>query len=809
MLAVLHVYRRLVRTPAFTAIAVLTLAICLGANLTILAVVDAILVRALPLAAPDRLALVYNCYPGAGVDHGACSLPNYFERRGAIAAFESVSIFQESSVIVGTGGQSRRVPTLRVSPEFFDTLGVPLAMGQPFTEEHFAYRADEVAILTDEFWRSHFNGERDVIGRTFVNDGAPVTVRGVLPAGFRFLSSRAQYFRPASHALRDRAGGERHSGEWNMVARLASGIEWRTAQGQMDAFNVRQLESDPLREVVQKVGYHTAVRPLHQDHVRQVRRTLVLLQLGVGFLLLIGIVNLGNLLLIRAHSRSQEWSVHLALGAGRWVIVRDVVAEVLLLVLAATAAGLLLAMGGLRLLSTLGADQLPLGAAICLNGRIALAGLGAAAVLALGLAGLVLIFSLRTTLAAGLKTFERGSTASRGAQRMHHGFVIAQVGLALVLLSGAGLLTISLHRVLASPVGFNPDHILAGRITFPWEGYTNQTLRIAYADRLVAAVRAIPGISSVAVNDGLPFADQPTANAVAVEGHESLPNAVIRAHHLAKVTGDYWRTMGIPLLRGRLLEDADRNRQPRACVVEEGIADFYWPNRDPISRRLSDGAAFDPANSSVVVGVVANTKQSDVTERTDKGTIYLPFGGWWPGSFCLVVRSSLPDAVVTPMIRQAVAQCDPAMPIDDLRSLKSRIDDTLVTRRSSAMLAGVFAGVALLLASLGTYGVLAYAVSQRQREIGVRLALGARPSQVLAQFFGLGTKLGGIGTVVGLPGAWAAGRAMHSMLFGVGPFPIAVMLTAALVLGGVVSLAAILPSRRAARVDPMQALRHE
>jgi predicted permease len=802
-------FRQLLKNPGFSTVAVLTLAICLGANLTILAVVDAILVRALPFPDSERLALIYNSYPGAGAERVPGSLPNYFDRRGAIEAFGSVSIFQESSVIVGGTGQARRVPILRASPEFFSTLREPLALGQPFTEEHLAYRADEVAILTDEFWRGHFNADPNILGRTFENDGARVAVIGVLPRGFRFLSSQVQFFRPASHAPDDRLPGSRHSGDWNMIARLAPGVGWSTAQLQMDALNARLAADDPYAELVKKAGYRTRVVALRDDHVRQVKRILLLLQGGVSVLLVIGAVNLANLLLIRANGRAQEIAVREALGAGRWQIARGVIVEIMALVAVAAAAGLLVGAAGLRLLSSLGAEQLPLGAAIRFDGRTALAGLVIAAIVGAALAALLICFHFRLKLASGLKLATRGGTAGRGAQKLQHGFVIAQVALAFVLLSGSGLLGVSLKRALEAPVGFSADHLVAGRIAFPWSGYTNQPLRMAFVDRLLTTVRGLPGVSHAAVNSGLPFTGARTDQAVSIEGQVSEEASAVRAHHVANVSGDYFGTMGIALLRGRFLEDADRHRGPRACVVDQGLAERYWPGADPIGRRLTIGPRFDPENASLVVGVVANAKQADVVEDAGLGTVYVPYGREWPNSFSLIVRSGVPLQTMAPMIRQAVAQCDPGMPIDDLRSMRSRIDESLVARRSPAVLAGIFAGVALLLASLGTYGVLAYAVNQRQREIGVRMALGAQPSHVLAQFFGLGAKLCLMGIAFGAMGAWAAGRAMQSLLFGVGPFPPVIVILTGLTLTGIVSLAILIPSRRAAKVHPMEALRYE
>lgn len=802
-------FRQLLKNPGFTTAAVLTLAICLGANLTILAVVDAMLVRALPFSDPERLAIVYNSYPAAGVDRVSGSLPNYFDRRGAIPAFASVSIYQESSAIIGEAEQPRRAPILRVSPEFFSTLGVPLAMGRAFTEEQLAYRADMVAVVTDEFWRSHFNADPNVIGRSFANDGDRVLVIGVLPRGFRFLSSQAQFFRPASHAAADRLPNNRHSGDWNMIARLAPGVTWSEAQSQMDVFNARQALDDPHAVVIKRTGYVTRVVPLREDHIRTVRRTIILLQAGVIVLLVIGVVNLANLLFVRANGRAQELAVRQALGASPWKLARGTVTEMMVLAGVAGLAALGIAAGGLRMLTMLGADRLPLGMSIQFDPRLCLAGLLLAFAVGVVLSILQVTFTLRMKLATGLKLVTRGGTIGRGAQRLQGGFVVVQIALAFVLLSSAGLLGVSLKRVIETPLGFDAAQLMAGRVVFPWRGYTNQALRIAFVEQVLTEVRSIPGVTDAAANDVLPLVDGRSDYAVAVEGFDPGSDSVLRAHHVANVTPGYWRVMGIPLLRGRLLEEADRVRPLRACVVDQAMVDRYWPGEDPIGRRLSVGTGFAPENSSVVVGVVANAKQADVVELAAQGTVYRPYGSAWPGSFSLVVRSVLPSDTLAPLIRAAVAKCDPGMPIDGLRSLQSRVDDSLVARRSPAILAGVFAAVALLLASLGTYGVLAYAVSQRQREIGVRMALGAQPVQVLAQFLGIGTKLCLIGLALGAIGTWATGRAMQSLLFGVGAFSPGIILLAGAALATVVSLASLIPSRRASRVDPMVALRSE
>ncbi len=799
--------RQLTRTPGFTATAVATLALCLGANCAIFAVVDAILVRPLPYPEAERLVTVFNGYPGAGAERSSASLPNYYERRGAIAAFASVSIWQPSGVVVGGAGSPNHVATARVSPEFFATLGVPLAMGRMFTDDQLAYSTDQVAVLTDGFWRSQFAADPNVLGRTFLNDGLTVTVIGVLPRDFRFPLSDAQFFRPASSAPDDRKPDRRHSNNWNMIARLAPGATVAQAQAQIDAFNARQLADDPLAALVKSAGFHTTVSSLHVDYVRSVRPSLLLLQCGVLFLLLIGAVNLANLLLIRASGRTKELAVRQALGAGRRHIAAEVMAETTLLALGGGLLGLGLGAIGVQFLRVLGADQLPLGGTIVFDARLAAVSLAGAVVVGLALAAPIIAFSLHTNLASTLQAETRGGTTGRAAQRLRHGFIVAQIALAFVLLAGAGLLGLSLQRLLAVPAGFNPDHVLTGRITLPWKNYKDEASRLAFVERLLPALRALPGVTHAAIDTNLPFAGNTNDSVVTVEGYAVPPGESLRAHYLAGVTGDYWPLMRIPLLRGRFLEDADNHREQRVCVVDQAFAERYWPGADPIGRRLAQDIKVDDKNASTVVGVVASAKQEGLAETAGHGAVYFPYREMNWGFFSLLVRGTLPPAALAPMVQKAVLQLDPELPVDDLKPMQGRIDDTLVGRRSPAVLAGIFAAAALLLAAIGTYGVLAYAVSQRRREIGVRMALGARPEQILAQFLALGGRLVAAGIALGLLGAWLTAHAMRGVLFGIGGLPLVVLAGTAGLMLAVVLLATFLPSRRAARVNPIDALR--
>src|ERR1700676_3090648 len=432
--------RQLSKAPAFTVTALATVAICLGANLAIFAVINSVLLRPLPFPQSDRLVTIFNTYPKAGVENDGSSITNYYERRGNIPAFSSLSIFRDGSEVVGETGAAEETEIMRVSPDFFATLGVDLAMGRTFTEEEAAVAENNgVAIVTDAYWRQRLNSDPNVLGRDIRVNIMPRKIVGVLPPDFRFLSSEARLLLPIRSRLEERTPQQRHSGGGgtHMIARLKPGATMAEAQSQIDAHNAAVEEDNPEAKMMTEAGFRSLVRPLHAEHVRSIRPTLLLMQAGVFFLLLIGAVNLVNLLLIRASGRAKEMAIRRSMGASRAHVVRQVMIETVLLTFVGGLIGLVVGTWGIRLLEVLGADRFPLGPHIAFDGWLALIGLAAAVVLGIVMAGSIAWFNLRRHLAHVIQSESRTGTVSRAAQRLRHGFIVAQIALAFVLLAGA------------------------------------------------------------------------------------------------------------------------------------------------------------------------------------------------------------------------------------------------------------------------------------------------------------------------------------------------------------------------------------
>jgi predicted permease len=804
-----YAFRQLRKSPAFTLTALATVAICLGANLAIFAVINSILLRPLPFPQSDRLVKIFNTYPKAGVENDGASITNYYERRGNIPAFSSMSICAEGPEVVGDPGSNEQVQVLRISPEFFATLGVNLAMGRTFTEEEAAVAENNgVIILTDAFWRQRLAADPNVLGRDILVNGLQRKIIGVLPPDFRFLSSEARLIKPIRTRPEDRAPSQRHSGgsAINMIARLKPGATMAEAQAQIDAHNAAVEKDNPQAKMMAEAGFRSPVVSLHADHVRSIRPTLSLMQGGVFFLLVIGAVNLTNLLLIRASGRTKEMAIRQSMGASRQHVVSQVLTETVLLTATGGLLAVLVGAWGTQLLQVLGANRLPLGAHIAFDGRLAAIGFIGAVILGIVIAVPIAWFNLGSHLANALQSESRTGTINRATQRLRHGFIVAQIALAFVLLAGAALLGLSLKKVMAVSPGFRADHVLTGYCTVSWQLAEES---VGIVDRLLESIGQQPGIAAAGVITNIPLNGDSGKTAVAPKGYVPPPGQSVQGHYSYGVNGEYFSALGIPLREGRFLTSADSHRPERVCVVDEDFARRYWPGGDAMGQRLALGDELDDAKLFTIVGVVGTVKQTGLTEAQGRGAVYVPYAYRNGASVFVVARTSQNPEAFAGTLRKLVRAAHPELAFDNVRSMETRIEESLIARRSPALLAGIFAGVALLLAAIGTYGVLSYVVAQRTREIGIRMALGAQRGQIGAQFLSLGLRLLAAGTILGVIGAWLAGRAMQSVLFGVPTLHFATLFVTALLMGVVSLVACLIPARRATKVDPVIALRAE
>jgi len=805
-----HAVRLLRKTPGFTVTALATLALCLGANLAIFAVVDSVLLRPLPFPESDRLVSIFNTYPKAGVPNDGISITNYYERRGHIPALSSLAIYREITSIVGERGATAREYASLVSPEFFATVGLGPVMGRTFTDTETSYTTNSVAILSDAFWRQRLNADPQVLGRTIRVNGQATTVVGVLPAEFSYLSSKARIYFPLASGPGQRLPTERHSGSaGQMIARLAPGVTVAEAQAQIDAQNTAlEAKSGDKGKEMAAAGFRSMVVPLHADHVASIRPTVLLMQAGAALLLLIGAVNLVNLLLIRASGQLKDLAVRQAIGASRHHVVSQVLVETTVLTAIGGLLGLLVGAGGIRLLMVLGADQLPLGTHIAFDARLAIIAMTGAIVMGLAIGLPIIWYNLRAHAASSLQLESRTSTAGRVAQRVRHAFVIAQMAIAFVLLASAGLLALSLRQALATAPGFQPQQVVTGQISLPGQSYPNPASGVAFTSRLMDALKRQPGVATAGFADNIPLSGRSNKSAATIKGRAPRPGEAPRGHYSYSVGGEYFAAMGFALREGRFLTPDDNGRPERVCVVDDDFARYYWPKGGAIGQQLFEGSvAGKDSEAYTIVGIVGAARQAGLTDDTAQGAIYYPYVQRPQSGMFLVVRGVPGQAESLGLTLQRVVRgLDPDLPVNDVQSMDTRVSDSLIARRSPALLAIAFAVIAMLLTAIGTYGVLSYAVSQRRREIGLRMALGARPEQVRSQFLTLALRLLAVGIAVGLTGAWLTGRAMQTLLFHVPSVHTGTLVATAAIMSIVCLIACLLPSQRAARISPMEAL---
>jgi predicted permease len=809
-------FRIMVRDKVFAVGTILTLMICVGANAAIFAVVRSVLYRPVPYSDPDRLVFLYDSFPGAGVERAGTSLPNYDDRLPFKDAFESQALFRPRGLDVGLAGSAERVRAMEVTPSFFHVLRTQPALGRAFSQADGTLGQHRKVILDYGFAQAHFGNARSATGRELSINGEAYQIVGVMPPNFTFVDQDVRIWFPFAFSNEEHGEDRRYSQNQDEIARLAPGATLAHAQQRLDALNAASLErAGSMKQMLVATGYHTRIVPFAEDLVREVRRPLQLLWGGVLFVLLIAAVNITNLVLVRASGRSKELATRHALGAGRGRVARQLLTETTLLTTIGAVLGVAAGAAGLKYLTAFGLSDLPRGNEIRMDWVVVAFTLGLATLLGLATSAVPVLHLAGIDVTSALREEGRSGTSARGARLFRRALVVAQVALAFVLLIGAGLLFASFRQLLAVDPGFKSAHVLTGRVNPPSVRYANDNAVRSFASRALDGIRQLPGVRAAGITSSLPFGGNNSSNVIVAEGYVPAPGESVISPNFVTATPGYFEVMGITLKQGRFFSNGDGAEAPGVIIVDERLARRFWPKRDPIGRRMMmprrPEDLVHPGPDAIwlrVVGVVGTVRQQGLADSGKErlGTYYLPFAQAPDSGISFAVRTSGDPVQLTAAIRRLVASLDPALPFYDVRSMPERVARSLNPRRTPMLLALAFAAVALLLAAIGLYGVLAYQVGLRSREIGIRMALGGDPGSILRLVFGEGAALVAIGLLVGGAGALALRPVIASQLFGIGaldPFVVGAVVALLALVGGVASVA---PARRASRIDPVVAL---
>ncbi|MBA3318216.1 MAG: ABC transporter permease, partial [Gemmatimonadales bacterium] len=771
--------------------------------------------RPLAYREPERLVSVRSALEARGATNLPSSAPEYLDYRREVPALQDIAAVWPININLTGHGDPERIQAAGVSSNYFSVLGVAPALGREFTAEDDGGRIGYVTLISWDLWQRRFGGARDVVGKTVRLDDDPMTIIGVMPRGFRHPvesgASPMELWAPMELANTDSNFiNFRGMRVFELFGRLTRGATIDQANRQFEVLRGRLAERYP-DTYLPSLGWRVEAAPLAERVVGDVRPALLVLLGAVGFVLLIGCVNVANLLLARATTRDREIAIRTALGGGRARLIRQLLTESLLLAVIGGALGLALAVWGTEALGRLAVEHLPRARDIGVDWNVL--GFTAVMVLVTGI-GFGLIPALQTTrpdLQSVLKDAGRGSSAGAPRARVRSALVVAEVAIALMLLAGAGLLLRSFERLLAVETGFNPDGLLTLQVWLPWPNqpdkgrYFTQEQRLAFYERAVTQVRQVPGVESVALTNRLPLRGRSNAR-FTIEGRTPPPDEPPPIAEYRLVTPSYFETMQIPILRGEGLSELADSASAGTAVINRTMGEKYFPDEDPIGRRIQ---AFGPDGPWLTIrGVVGDVRQMGLEEPPVE-EFYLSARTNAGQEMAMIVRTSGDPESHAAAVTRAIRSADPEQPVFSVMSMDRLIANASAERRFSLVLLTLFATIALILSAIGIYGVMAYATTQRRHEIGIRLALGAAGSDVLRLVIAQGMRLVVIGLAAGLFGAWVLSRVLASQLFGITAQDPLTYLTVALLLGLVALGATWLPARRATRVDPMISLRTE
>lgn len=797
--------RSLLKRPGLTAVALITLALGIGVNTAIFSAVDSVLLRPLPFKEPERVMAVWEHTPHLGIARNEFAPANYFDLRRQNQSFEEVGAFGQLSINLTGEGEPEQLDGQLVTANVFSLLGVPAALGRTFASDEDQLGREHVAVLSDALWQRRFNRDPGIINRKVTLNGESFTVVGVMPRNFFFPEREAELWVPWAMEPGQAEGRGDHY--FRLVARLKPGVTREQANAEAESIAARLAAEYPRTNE----GLGFVVNSFHQDYVGDLRRPMLILFAAVGLVLLIACANVANLLLAQATTRRREIAIRMALGARRWAIARQLLTESLLLAFAGGLLGVLAAIWGVEALSKLLPDSLSKLQAISVDSRVFVFTIGVTLLTAIAFGVVPAVHAARANPGEALAETARDLAGGLSGRLLRRVLVIAEVALAVVLLACAGLLIRSFNRLRQVDLGFNPDNLLTMRMVLPLPKYQKPEARRAFYDELFRRIHEIPGVEAAGINTRLPLSTSGMKFSFSVEGRtmpsdSNLPFAVYRV-----VNPDYFRAMGIPLQRGRVFDTRDTADSTPAFVVNRRLAEQFWPGEDPTGKRLKIGPPDSPNPWVVIIGVVGDVRQTGLY-GDQLAELYAPYAQErrsWMSPRDLVVRTRGDAASLAGAVREAVWAVDKDQPVSNIRTMDQVLAATVSRERFQMLLLSLFATLALVLACVGLYGVISYAVAQRTHEIGVRMALGARPRDVLGLVIRQGMTLTFVGLVLGIAGGLAVTRVMTDLLFGVTPTDSVTFISVGGLLLLVSFLACYVPARRATKVDPLIALRYE
>jgi predicted permease len=809
--------RLISKARGFAAAVVLTVGICLGANTAIFTIVNSALLHVLRYPEPERILLMANQYPkvgGRGIGL-VSSTPDYQDRLDHVSAFEQQAMYIGSDHAFEIAGFPERVHGMAATPSLFRLLRVAPILGRTFEEEEGQLGKENRILLSHALWQQLYNGDRGVVGKTIRLSDRPFVVVGVMPPGFSFGGGeQTRFWIPVAFTEQQKSDDARHSNGWYSIGRLKPGATIEQVRDQLRALDAANLARLPnLKKIFIESGFYTSVEPLQDVITRNIRMPLLLLWGGAAFVLLIGSVNLANLARARSHIRIKELSTRLALGASRLRILSQLLIESVLLTMTGAILALVIGFGILSAVKAIGLPGIPLASNITLDATSIFLTIAVTGALGIGI-GIVSAWPLyRFDFGLMLHEESRTETPSLRARTIRRTLIVAQIAIAFVLLVGAGLLIASFRNLLAVDPGYRTEGILTAAIGLPPSRYADDQSVRDFTSRALEMIRGLPGVVSAGVTSIMPLGGNYNSGIIMAEGYVPKEGESVASVVRTTVTPGYFETMGTPLVRGRYFDEHDAETRAPVIVIDERLARRFFGETDPIGKRMYrpnpvDLLTPDPgAPVMTVIGVVREAQLRSI-ESTDNfaGGYYQPYALFAPRGYGFVIRTSVDPAAVLRSLREQLAMMDPALPLADVHTMSERLDISLQSRRSATLMASAFGAVAVLLAGLGIYGVLAYLVSHRTREIGIRIALGSTPTEIFRLVMREGVLLIAVGLALGVAGTIALGRILQAQLYGIQSTNLVIIGLAVFILGVIALAACALPARRATRVDPVSVL---